>query len=130
MTLIVALPLILTSLRIFSSQVSPQTSSNIRYDYSGVAAMISLPVNTWILSLEGDQESQQLRRTLCSVHVVVGTPKNLCPCCRGNLFFIVVVVIIVHHQARVVLQEVCICCFFNAGAFRFFLVLHANGLIR
>ena len=75
-TLIAALPLILTSLRIFSSQVSPQISSNIRYDYSGVAAMISLPVNTWILSLEEDQESQQLRRTLCSVHVVVGTPKK------------------------------------------------------
>ena len=43
------------------------------YDYSGVGTMISLPVNVWILSLEDDQESQQLRRTLCSVHVVVGT---------------------------------------------------------
>ena len=44
-----------------------------------MAAAISLPLNTWIMSLEADEDaeggeggaSQELRQKLCSVHVVV-----------------------------------------------------------
>ena len=38
----------------------------------GTATMISLPLNTWIMSLEDqDQEDQQLRQNLCSILAVV-----------------------------------------------------------
>ena len=33
--------------------------------------MISLPLNVWILSLEDDDSHQELRKMLCSIHVVV-----------------------------------------------------------
>ena len=33
--------------------------------------MISLPLNAWILSLEDDNSHQELRKMLCSIHVVV-----------------------------------------------------------
>ena len=39
--------------------------------YSGVMTMISLPLNVWILSLEDDNSHQELRKMLCSIHVVV-----------------------------------------------------------
>ena len=137
-----ALPLILTSSRIISSQIS---SNFLKYQ-------------VWLFrSSRNDLFARQYVDLISWGRSGVATvEKNplLCPCCGGNLvttyvhvvvgascgcgsisqchhfFFIVVAVIIVHHQARVVAQEVCICCFFNAGAFRFFLVLHANGLIR
>ena len=116
-TLIVALPLILTSSRIISSQIS---SNFLKYQ-------------VWLFrSSRNDLFARQYVDLISWGRPGVATvEKNplLRPCCGGNLFFILVVVI-VHHQARVVAQEVCICCFFNAGAFRFFLVLHANGLIR
>ena len=55
--------------------------SNIIIKSSGLAATISLPLNTWIMSLEanndaagGARESQELRQKLCSVHVVVRGP--------------------------------------------------------
>ena len=44
---------------------------------SGVMTMISLPLNVWILSLEDDDSHQELRKMLCSIHVVVRILKSI-----------------------------------------------------
>ena len=132
--------------------------------------MISLPLNTWIISLEDDATSLELRQKLCSVHVVVGIIIILnhdCHNCGHNshnvvtivifvtivvtivkivvtiviiviivvtiviiVITIVIIVTFVIIQVRVMIQQICVCSSFLTGAFRFFLVLHADGLIR
>ena len=84
---------------------------------SGLATVISLPLNMWIVSLEEDKTSLELREKLCSVHVVVRIVH------RNHYSF--------HNlQVRVTVQQICVNSSFLTGAFRFFLVLHADGLIR
>ena len=56
---------------VFELFYSKAVSFYIVSSASGLATVISLPLNTWIISLESDATSFELRQKLCSVHVVV-----------------------------------------------------------
>ena len=106
----------------------------------GVATVISLPLNMWIISLEDNTTSFELRLKLCSVHFVVGF--IIIYDIRYDTYMIIMIFDIIYdyndnschdcgrHQVRVTVEVMCVCSYFITDCFRFFLVLHADGLVR
>ena len=97
---------------------------------SGIATAISLPLTVWIMSLEEqDQEDQQLRQKLCSVVVVVNCLSHK-QHCQNPHYQSCISCPTFNNKVRTSVQQLCVVSPFMAAIFRFFLVLHADGLIR